>query len=135
MLRLPDITELTLFGVYSAGVPNEERIVLKTNVGINIGQFAVMVAWGTTDGGAIPLPNLSLWLGDQHLDANTWILIYTGQGTRQIGKFGDTNETYVTMHWGNQQTLFSGANLIPVLFYFNGIVLGHVNATIPAIRQ
>ncbi|WP_313418225.1 hypothetical protein [Stenotrophomonas sp.] len=108
--------EITIVGVYDAGVPNLERIVLRANVNVSLSSFCVIAAvkaqLGMTN---IPLRDHFFWLGNVTLKAGDWIFVYTAPGSAQLNPLPNAPESLLSLYWGKPQTIFQDRNLTPGL--------------------
>ncbi|WP_414660223.1 hypothetical protein [Horticoccus sp. 23ND18S-11] len=121
MLRFDPIPEIQLLGVFDAGVPNRERIAFQIKLAVNLGNYAVVVGWKGSDGSAIPLPDQFYWLGEQWVDADSILLLYSGSGTRQTGMLQELKKTYLALHWGKPSVIFDNPNFAPLLFQIGAV--------------
>ncbi len=129
MIAIPTIAEFTLIGVAKRGVPNEERLVLRPNERINLGQFGVLVARLQEDGSAVPLLNAFFWFGDIAVEPPSWIYVYTGPGTFSQSRISATKQPAYAFHWGSKQTVFHDPAMIPLLIRLGGIGFGGFGET------
>jgi hypothetical protein len=120
------ISELLLVGVVNAGVPNEERIVLRPTQTVGLGAFGVAV--GVADqasGGAQPFYDYIFWFPDTLISPPAWVLLYTGLGTPQQTPFPN-GETILTLFWQRRTTIFDDRKTVPILFRPGSAVVGRV---------
>src|SRR2546425_9201804 len=75
---------LELHGVHSRGVPNEERIYLKANQRVALRNYLLLAGVLLPDNTAWPSPNHVMWLGADTLEVGTWLVVYTGLGSRMV---------------------------------------------------
>lgn len=107
---------LQVFSVSDRGVQNSERVNLRVNSKIYLGDYFLHAGVYLPNGRAIPVPNLSLWLGDETIDAGSWLIIYTGPGeTKFTTQTKDTKELAIVFHWRLVQTIFNENNIVPIL--------------------
>jgi hypothetical protein len=138
MIALPPVIELTLAGVADSGVPNRERIILKSTQSVNIGQFGLLLAWKSGENYVTPMADGFFWFGDQIIAPSTWVIVYTGSGTPQISKIPPNDEVACSVHWGRGMTIFNVPEIVPVLFRINEIIIGrhfHLPASPPRLKQ
>jgi len=62
------ITELSIVGVFSRGVGNEERIVFRATEMVQMGQYGLMIGVRLGQGFASPVRDNFLWFGDAILN-------------------------------------------------------------------
>jgi len=109
---------LELFRVEARGVPNQERIYLKANQRVSLREYLLLVGVQLPDKTAFPHPNQVLWLGNDTLDAGTWLIVYTGSGQRIVTFLRDTREPALVLYWGRPTVLFADNGFVPVLTRF-----------------
>ncbi|WP_159095339.1 MULTISPECIES: hypothetical protein [unclassified Stenotrophomonas maltophilia group] len=113
--------DLSMIGVFDAGVPNLERVVLRANSGVNLASYALIVALKPQLNGAnLPLRDHFFWLGNTILDSGDWIFVYTAPGTAQLTPIHTTTESLLSLYWGKTQTIFQDRNLTPGLVKIEG---------------
>lgn len=107
---------LEIFSVSDQGLPGTERVNLRVNSRTYLGDYFLHAGMYLPSGRAIPLPNISLWLGEDTIDAGSWVIIYTGPGEAKLmTQTKDTKELVVVLHWHLVQTIFNDKNIVPVL--------------------
>lgn len=136
MIILPPIPELSLVGVISPGEPNKENIVLYVHKPINLARFGILLGY-KIDQVTQPLNNHFFWLTDIHVDAGTWIFVYTGSGTPRFTKTQGTEEPAYVLHWNQPNVLFSNQDTVPIIFSMSSFNIGNATATLnlPAKQQ
>jgi hypothetical protein len=118
------ISELALVGVAHAGVPNEERIVIRPTQMLQLSTFGV--AAGLFDphtGGARPLFDSMFWFPEVVVGPPSWILVYTGLGTPKSVNLAN-GETVVTLFWQRKVTVFNDPAVVPVLMKVGAAIVG-----------
>jgi hypothetical protein len=121
---VPDIWEMELYGVVNAGVPNRERVYLRTTTEVELGQFLLMTGWRAEDDAARPLDDF-FWLSRaMKIAAHYWVIVYTGPGEQKMTKISGTEEPCLVLHWGKKTTLFNIPQIVPVLMRIGGISVG-----------
>jgi len=115
------ITELSVVGVFARGVPNEERIVLRANEPIQIGQYGLMIGVRLGQGFASPVRDNLLWFGDGTLNGGDWVFVYTGPGIARATNLPNSREKLYSIHWGKQTTCLANAELVPILFRVDAV--------------
>lgn len=118
-----DIYELSVVGVYDRNIPNKERIVLRANETVNIGQYGLMVGIRGMHKNAFPIRDNLLWFGDGLLDRDDWIFVYTGPGDPTSTDLPNTQSRIYSVHWARKNTIFSHPDLLPILFRVDAIAL------------
>ena len=118
---LSSITELSLVGVFDRGVANLERIVIRANIDLNLGQFGIMLGYRNTNGLAIPYNDHLFWFGDGVVKQGEWLIVYTGQGQGQISEFED--KKVYTVHWGKPTTVLAHSEVLPILFRADAVTV------------
>ncbi|MDO8989000.1 MAG: hypothetical protein Q7U91_05140 [Sideroxyarcus sp.] len=113
-MQFGPINELILHGVFDRGVPNQERIVLKTQGHLNLAAFGLLVT-AKQYGATFPLPDHFFWFGETLLDAGTWVYVYTGPGLTRMTQTMQTNEPAYVLHWNRDNVMFHQEALFPAL--------------------
>lgn len=104
--------EIRVVGVFDAGVPNLERVVLQANTSVELASYCVIVAFKAPLGGPnIPLRDHFFWLGSTTLEAGDWIFLYTAPGTAQLNPLPNAPERLLSLYWHKPQTIFQDRNL------------------------
>lgn len=107
---------LEIFSVSDRGVQNSERVNLRVNSRTYLGDYFLHAGVYLPNGRALPLPNVSLWLGEDTIDEGSWVIIYTGPGQAKLTtQTKDTKELVIVLHWHLLQTIFNNKNIVPVL--------------------
>jgi hypothetical protein len=121
---LPPITEVRLLGVFDPGVPNMERVVLKVEANIDIGWYAIILSQrGQIRDHATPIKDCMYWFGSGSVAPNDFFFLYTGSGTRStLPPDGGHGKLFIEF-WGKKETIFHNAQIVPVLWRLNGIVV------------
>jgi hypothetical protein len=120
----PPVIDLSMIGVFDAGVPNKERIYLRPTDVIKLTGFGLFLARLDPETGTVrPIHNFCFWFDDREVEPPSWICIYTGKGTpnQTTTKDGQPHYTYF---WGNSSTLFGNPSMTAVLFKPNAISIG-----------
>jgi len=121
---IPAINEIRLLGVFDAGIPGKERVVLKVEADIDIGWYAIILSSKTASTGhAIPIRDSMYWVGSGIVSANDWIFLFTGSGTKSTVPAADGKAKLFLEYWGRPQTIFHDPRIIPVLWRLSGIVV------------
>jgi hypothetical protein len=115
------ITELSVIGVFSRGVANEERIVLRATEPIQMGQYGLMIGVRLGQGLATPIRDNLLWFGDGILGKGDWVFVYTGPGKGSVTDLPNTQEKLYSIHWGRETTFLSSPDLVPILFRVDAV--------------
>lgn len=122
-MSLP-IVELEMCGVYDRGVPNKERVGLRAILPLNLRDYVMMIGVTTGTGGAWPLIDSALWLGDMAISPPCWIFVFTGPGETLISQENFTSEPAHAIHWGRKRTIFDDPKLIPILLRIDAVEVG-----------
>ena len=121
---LPTVHELSIVGVFDAGVPNRERLVLRPTEVTNLANFMVVLGIRNPDGTAFPLGEHTFWLGEKTIAPPSWIFLYTGSGQAQDTVLPESKEPAYVFHWGKPVTLFSNDKIVPMIFRLGGVAVG-----------
>ena len=107
---------LEIISVVDRGVPNHERVNLRVNSRVFLGEYFIYAGISLPNDRALPLANVSLWLGEDTIDAGSWVVIYTGPGESKLTtQMKDTKEPVIVLHWNYPTTIFQGQTIVPVL--------------------
>lgn len=108
--------DLSVIGIYDAGVANLERIVLRADKPVDLAGYLLLIALrGQAGGGSIPLRDNMLWLGNTSIDAGDWVYVYTGPGVAQTTALPNNPNKVVSLYWGKNQTIFQATHLTAAL--------------------
>jgi hypothetical protein len=119
---LAPILELELRGVFDAGVPNKERIVLRASQPVEVGAYALILGNRSASAGHVtPLAESLYWFGSAVVPAEDWLMVYTGRGQATKVPTTDGKSMIWVGYWGRQTTIFHDRNIVPVLWRLNGI--------------
>jgi hypothetical protein len=119
---LPNIEELSLLGAFDRGVPNKERIVIRSRSVVDIGNFAVVL--GTRflqTGNVVPVKDTMFWFGSGTVSPDDWVFLYTGPGMPVVLPTEDHKGRLILVYWGREHTLFHDPVTEPVLWRLSGI--------------
>jgi|SRR6185312_7368450 len=120
MYILPPVHELSVTGIFDAGVPNRERIVLRPTQAVNLAAFALSLCVSQQEG-VTPIPDQFFWLGERWVTPPAWIVVFTGPGSFQVSPHQTTNEPVFELHWGRSNTIFGQTGLSVGLFRLGGL--------------
>lgn len=115
------IEELQIFGVYDAGIPNLERIIVRAIQQVDLSSYGLMLGIRGHNGSAVPVRDNLLWFGHGIINRDDWLFVYTAQGQTRIIDVPNTAERIISIHWGRSTTLFNGPEFLPILFRLDGI--------------
>jgi hypothetical protein len=131
---LPQIPELRLVGVFDAGVPRRERIVLKVEQKLDIGWYAIVLAIRAQPAGmAQPLRDSVCWIGSGTVEPNDWFFIYTGAGSQMTIPADSDHGKLFFEFWGRKETVFHDSQIVPMLWRLNGVTIERADPQLPAI--
>src|SRR6266496_908942 len=126
MFRIADILELKLFGAFSRGVPNEERVIMQAweHSPVELGRFFLSIGWGSPGGdGAAPFNDYFLWLGEMVLQPKQWVVVMTGPGKPTTYGMPDGEPPMMVMHWNRANVLFASENVVLILLHADQIAV------------
>lgn len=123
-MLFPPIPELLLYGAIDRGIPNQERIVLRTQVYLNLASYGLLLTAQQNNVGT-PYPDNFFWFGETILDPNTWVYVYTGAGIPRMTKTLITNEPAYVIHWNRTGVIFTQAFVQPTLIRIGAAVNQH----------
>jgi hypothetical protein len=125
------VTELRLVTVLNRGVPNQECVALNVMQSIDMGKYALIVAYQQSDGTAHPYRDQFFWFGHGTVQAGDWIFLYTGEGsprvTEQISGIGKS----YAVHWGRTTTMFANSAVVPILIRVDALTVCYAPADVP----
>jgi hypothetical protein len=120
MIYIPPIAELSIHGVFEAGVPNRERVCLRPTETINLAFFGVLLARrNPADGSLSPIVDQLFWFGEKEVSPPSWIMLLTGKGETKT--ITESEHPIHLFFWGKEHTIFQLENIIPVVFRFGNI--------------
>lgn len=129
MIITPDVTEIQLHGPFSTGVVNEERIVLRPQMALQLGYFGVALGFhaaGTR--AAAPIRDCVFWFGEANASPADWVHLYTGPGKNYVGKMPDGSRALV-YYWHRVTTVFNNPGVVPMVFRLGAVLVGEPTAT------
>lgn len=129
------ITELTMWGVYDAGKPNMERVVLYVEQETEMGNFALLTGLRSNNGGGIPLQDNFFWFGNAVLKRGDWVFVYTAPGTPQKSPLPGSENFIHTLHMGKKNTVFNSTVLTPMLVRMDGLQMPTVMPLLAAGQE
>lgn len=104
-----------LEGAFNRGVPNEERVSIKSTAFANTTNLGLMVGFRDEFGMFTPVPNYLFWFGSTMLPPRTTINVFTGGGRNTDYDTGNGLRVH-NVFWGLDRTIFTDPNLVPLLF-------------------
>lgn len=107
---------LHIVGLFSAGVPNEERIVIRPTFQSSLAGYGLAVGIDAGDAGAMPIYDNVFWFPDVIVEPPSWIYVYTGKGSLRQTQMAGTGDPALVFHWQREQTVFGHRDLVPILF-------------------
>lgn len=118
------ITELSMIGLADAGVPNQERILIRPMESIALNGFGI--ALGTNlnaPGGPMALFDNVFWFPAAIVTPPAWIIVFTGRGTPAEHVLPGGEKAY-SFYWQRALTMFNDPSLAPILFRASTIMIG-----------
>ena len=122
------IDEITILDVIDRGVANMERIALRINAGVNMGQYGLLIGVRSQDGAAWPLADNFYWFGEGLVVPGDCIFVYTGPGQPRKEKLPNVEQHIYSVHWGRKNTVFVNKNLAPILFRMDAVMVPPLSA-------
>jgi len=105
-----------------AGIPNEERIILRPTRVVNLRGFGIAVGVAVNENSAMAIHDNIFWFPEMVVEPNAWLFIYTGKGTFRQSTAGGSPA--IVFHWQRATTLFGREELVPVLFQAMNVEVG-----------
>ncbi len=123
MSYLSPVPELSVIGIFDAGVPHRERIVMRPMQAVDLSYFALIVGVQSKTG-IIPLNDCFRWLGPKVIGPPSWLVVYTDTGDDVDTSHTTSGEPVHIMHWGRTRTLFidAGVQLVVGVIRIGGLV-------------
>lgn len=134
-MNVGDILDLTVVGVFDRGKPNFERIALRAQDMVIIGQFGVMLGIRQQGNSAFPLRDNLYWFGDGFLNKGDWIYLYTGPGEARTVNLPNTSETLYSVHWGRPNTILDHPEIVPILFRVDAVHIIEEMLALPSATE
>jgi hypothetical protein len=100
------MTNIKIQNIVDGGIPERERLVLKTVGPDNAGLYIVFLTSETSPGYVSSNPTKVYWFPDQELSMGDTIVLYTNQGTPSQKTNTDGTKIYF-YHWGLQNTIWN----------------------------
>ena len=119
---IPKESALQMFGVVAPGVPNQERVVMRANVDIDLSGYFLVTGWRFTDDRAWPMNQDSFWFGKTTILAGHWVVVYTGVGQQAFTYLG--SDPCIVLHWNKGLTLFHVPEVVPILIHIDTVAVG-----------
>lgn len=116
-MAYPDLllADIQVVGVFEAGIPNKERVIIRPNRQISLVGVGIAVGLSAGDAGALPLFDNVFWFPEIIVEPPTWIFVYTGKGkTRQTTLA--TKDPALVFHWQRNATVFIKPDIVPIVF-------------------
>lgn len=128
-MMLSNLEELELSGVYDRGKPNNERIVTRSILPINLASYGVMLGRSTArfaadPNNAIPIPDNLFWFGNIDIAANTYIFLYTCGGNFRVTTTQAGDYPALVYHWGKSLTVLNDPDIVPIIFRMDSVIVG-----------
>jgi hypothetical protein len=125
MILLPDITELGLIGPLDANVPNQERLVFRASMNLELGYYCVSLGVGSPGTTlAVPVPGSMFVFPEAAVTPADWIFLYTGAGRNYVSTLESTDDRALVFYWGRPSTAFTHPQIVPMIFRLASILVG-----------
>jgi hypothetical protein len=131
-MNIQTIWEFSSLEVLDRGIPNRERVVMRTLVGLELPSFILATAIYGVNGLVLPFQNRVFFFDDRSVEAGNWIVVYTGAGITTESRLPTTHEKAYVFHWGHTGVIFSNPSTMPVLFRLSALM---TPITSPALNQ
>lgn len=107
---------LEIVSVIDRGIPGKERVNIRVHTRTELRPYFLLAGAALPNNRTFPITNFSLWLGEDTIDDNSWIIVYTGPGELRLStQMKETKENVLVLHWGCSTTIFGEALTVPVL--------------------
>ena len=134
-MRVGDISELKVAGVFDRGVPNQERIVIHANQIVNMGQFGLILGIRQQGALAYPIRDNFYWFGDGYVNVGDWIFVYTGPGESLTSELPGGSGKLYSLHWGRNETILGLQEVVPILFRVDAVEIYTETLTLPSASE
>lgn len=129
------ISELTIFDVLRRGQPNEERVAIRVEEPVGMGQFGILIGKLNEDRTVTPYLDNMFWFGNGDVQRDDWLFIYTGAGDAKARKSIDGKSNVYTLYWAKKTTSFAQSDMVPVLFRMGGIEIAYPEGDVPQLES
>lgn len=123
------IPELEIFGIYSRGVPNAEKIILRSNGPVNLSNYALILGHEAIENTVFPLADHFLWLGPSRLMVPSWVFVFTGQGETSTSQEMHTKDPCQNLYWNKENVILTNPKILPTLIYLGSVEIGRKSET------
>jgi len=134
MRQYPQITELEIRDVANRGVANQECILIKPRVLVDISPFALFVGFRSQSRGLVtPVRDLFFWFGEGSVSPDDWICVFSGSGTANRKPIEGAPGHYIFCYWGRPTTLFHDSMYTPFLLRYDAILVAEPPLALPQL--
>lgn len=126
------ITEMTIVGVFDRGVANQERIMIRVNETVNMGQYGLLLGLRSEGAAAIPINDCFYWFGEGLVHSGEFIFVYTGPGEPVDSILPDNKTKTYSLHWGRDTTVLQNIEVVPILFQTDAVFVFQNQPQLPA---
>lgn len=106
--------KLKVTAIREAGNLAKERIVLRAEVGLDIGEY-VLLQTGFKEDSVNTSVFYAYWFPDKVINAGDYIVLYTKQGKASQVEFRDVQSHF--LYWGKSQAVWDRENSAAVLMH------------------
>src|SRR5690349_18784566 len=103
----PPIFELSMVGIFDAGVPNQERLVIRPTERVNLAQFGVVLCVQFSNQPLFVVNDNLFWFSGVEVAPPAWIVLFTCEGAYQIASHPKTGHPVHMFYWERKQTIFT----------------------------
>lgn len=96
---------IQIMSLTDAGVPNQERLILRAALNENIGRYVIFDTVQTGPGKIRGTPKNAYWFPDRDIRAGDTIILYTKGGQNNQISNSDGTTTFI-FYWGKDSTLW-----------------------------
>lgn len=122
MKFVPYLFEIEYWGVYDRGIPNQERLVFRPRIPLDMTQFFVALAIKGDHESISTFFDQAYWFPDVVIEPPSWVFLYTCAGTSKVTTEAVTKAPLHALFWGKPSTLFHAPTVIPVIFRIDGLL-------------
>jgi hypothetical protein len=120
--------------VLDRGVPNRECVALRATQTVDLANYAIFVGIKMASGKAIPVIDHFFWFGNNIIQRDDWVFVYTRNGTKSYEPITDRPANkLLRLYWARTTVLFQNADVVPVVIRMEDIQIGHVPLQKPAL--
>ena len=132
MRQFLSVPELEIRDVLQRGVPNQECIMIKPRVAVDMGSFAMFIGLRASVPRTVtPVRDLFFWFGEGMVQPEDWVFLFTGTGTPARVPIEASSGHYIFVYWGRPATLLHDSMYAPFILRFDAIEIASPPLALP----